>query len=56
MLAFDEDYPMCGDCGVELQSEGGGVYTCPICGVSYELEPPTPFHARRIINAYRAGW
>jgi tRNA(Ile2) C34 agmatinyltransferase TiaS len=53
MLAFDEDYPMCAECGVELQSEGFGIYTCPICGDSYEIEPPTPMEARRMVSEYR---
>jgi uncharacterized Zn finger protein (UPF0148 family) len=55
MVTFDEGLILCGECGVELDSVCCGTYVCPICDRQYELEPPTPMEARRMVDAYRYG-
>jgi tRNA(Ile2) C34 agmatinyltransferase TiaS len=52
MVVYDEEYPMCGDCGVELEYAGDGEYFCPICKADFDVEPPTPAQRQKMIHNY----
>jgi predicted RNA-binding Zn-ribbon protein involved in translation (DUF1610 family) len=51
MMVNYDGYPMCDDCGVELEHEAHEIYCCPICEKEVLIDC-TPSDRRRIREAW----